>query len=51
MHRDFYDKINLAIEDGFYFEAYIREYNALEARMKSKEGEWGERGTGCGEQQ
>jgi len=27
----------------------IREY-ALEARMKSKGGEWGERGTGCGEQ-
>ncbi len=34
MHKDFYDKINLAIEDGFYFEAYIREYNAMEARMK-----------------
>lgn len=34
MHKDFFDKIDLAIENGFYFEAYIREYNALEARVK-----------------
>ena len=33
MHKDFYDKISLAIDNGFFFDAYIREYNAMEARM------------------
>ena len=34
MHKDFFDKCSLAIEDGFYLEAVFLEYAAIEGRLE-----------------
>lgn len=34
MHADFFDRCDLAIENGFYFEAILLEYSALEGRLE-----------------
>ena len=34
MHKDFFDKCDTAIENGFYFEAILLEYAALESRLE-----------------
>lgn len=35
MHKDFFDKCKFAIDNGFYFEAIIIEYAAIESRLES----------------
>lgn len=35
MHADFFNRCALAIQNGFYFEAILMEYAAIEARLES----------------
>lgn len=35
MHRDFFDRCELAIKNGFYLEAILMEYAAIESRLES----------------
>ena len=35
MHKDFFDRCELAINQKFYMEAILMEYAAIEARMES----------------
>ena len=35
MHKDFFDRCNEAIERGFYMEAILMEYAAIESRMET----------------
>ncbi len=35
MHKDFFDRCKFAIENGFYLEAIILEYAAIESRLES----------------
>ena len=34
MHKDFFDRCNYAIDSGFYMEAILMEYAAIEARLE-----------------
>ena len=34
MHKDFFDRCKLAIDNGMYFEAVLMEYAAIEARLE-----------------
>ena len=34
MHKDFFDQCRLAIDEGFYMEAILMEYAAMESRME-----------------
>ena len=34
MHKDFFDRCQCAIDNGFYFEAVLMEYAAIEARLE-----------------
>ena len=34
MHTDFFDRCESAIQNGFYFEAIIMEYAAIESRLE-----------------
>lgn len=34
MHKDFFDRCNVAIEQGFYMEAILMEYASIESRME-----------------
>lgn len=34
MHKNFFDRCNFAIEQGFYMEAILMEYAAIESRME-----------------
>lgn len=34
MHKDFFDQCRLAIDEGFYMEAILTEYAAMESRME-----------------
>ena len=35
MHKNFFDKVDAAIEGGFYLEAVFREYAAIESRLEA----------------
>lgn len=35
MHADFFDRCRFAIDNGFYFEAILMEYAAIESRLES----------------
>lgn len=41
MHADFFDRCEFAIENGFYIEAVILEYAAIESRLESICGQLG----------
>lgn len=34
MHKDMFDKVKNALQNGFYFEALFLEYSAIEGRLE-----------------